>query len=397
MLKFHVNILVSGAFLLSLGSMAFAQETPPKTPPAEDKPTTSTPPVGEDLSPKDRASKLAAEGRKLAQNGQFQEAVSMFRESLNIFPITDVYFNLAYSYEQLGEWKGCVKHYREYIKVYREEHSDTDPPDIIGVNRSIEKCKEIAQPPITITSNPPGAQVALSEAHNLVGSTPLTRKLDPGTYKVFLTKPDFVTVEAQIQVLPKQTGKYHFDLAKIVKSGTVSISVNVRDATIYIDGKNVGITPFSDTPPLEVGPHQVVIKKDRYTSVNKTFVIQESTQTDLNFELFLIDPQPSWRSYLGWTGVSIGVVSIAGGVVAYLLAEEEFNDSDKFKQFEMFQYLGYGVGGGLLGIGTGLLIWEAVRDAVDESDLVTSGPSPPFHIGFVPTQDGGHVYGIWRF
>ena len=391
-MKFRGIILVTSIVAALVGASAVAQEKPPETTPAK-----ATPPAGEDLSPKERASQLATEGRKLAQNGQFQEAAAKFKESLNIFPITDVYFNLAYSYEQLGEWKGCVANYRLYIKVYRETHNATDPPDIIGVDRSIEKCKEIAQPPITITSNPEGAQVALSEAHNLVGSTPLTRKLDPGTYKVFLTKPDYVTVEAQIQVLPKQSGKYHFDLAKVIKSGTVSLSVNVRDATIYIDGKNVGITPYAESPKLEVGPHQIVIKKDRYTSVNRTFQIEESSNTNLEFQLFLIDPQPSWRSYLGWTGISIGVVSIAGGVVAYLLAEEEFSDSNAFKKLEMYQFLGYGLGGSLLGVGTGLLIWEAVRDAVDTDDLVGSKKEMPFHIGFFPTSDGGHVYGMWRF
>ena len=362
---------------------SFAQETPPT--------------VGEDLSPKERAEKLAIDGKKLVENGQYLEASAKFRESLKLHPIIDVYFNLAYSHEQLGEWKGCVTNYKLYIAAYRKDHSGTEPPDIIGVKRSIEKCKEIAQPPITITSTPDGAQVALSDKHNIIGQTPITRKLNPGTYKVFLSKAGYVSKEAQIEVLPKQPGKYHFDLAKVIKTGTIKITVNVRDATIYIDGKNVGITPYRQIPKLNIGTHQIVVKKDRYTNINQTFVVEESLETDLNFKLFLIDPTPSWRSYLGWTGVTIGVVSIVGGIVAYRLAEEEFSDTELFKELVLYQNLGYSVGGSMLGIGISLLIWEAVRDAVDSDDLVEESAELPIHMGFVPAAGGGHFYGTVRF
>lgn len=377
------SIVVFGLVMTLLVPCSFAQETPP--------------PAGEDLSPKERAEKLAIDGKKLVENGQYLEAAAKFRESLKLQPITAVYYNLAYAHDQLGEWKGCVTNYKLYIEAYKKEHSGTDPPDIVSVKRSIEKCKVIAQPPISITSTPEGAQVALSEKHNIIGTTPLTRKLDPGKYNVFLTKTGYVSKEAQIQVFSKQEGKYHFDLAKVIKTGTISLSVNVRDATIYIDGKNVGITPYRQTPKLEIGTHQIVIKKNRYTSINQTFTVEESLEKNLEFKLFLIDPTPSWRSYLGWTGVTLGVVSIAGGIIAYRLAEEEFRDTELFKELQLYQNLGYGVGGSMLGIGISLLVWEAVRDAVDSVDLVEERAGLPFHIGFVPTTGGGHLYGTVRF
>ncbi len=383
LLKNRDFIVVFGLVMTLLVPCSFAQET--------------TPPAGEDLSPQERAEKLALDGKKLLENGQYLEAAAKFRESLKLHPITAVYYNLAYSHDHLGEWQKCVTNYKLYIEAYKKEHNGTDPPDIISVNRSIEKCKVIAQPPISITSTPEGAQVARTEKHNIIGTTPLTLKLDPGKYIVFLSKAGYVPKKAQIHVLPKQPQKFHFDLAKVIKTGTITITVNVRDATIYIDGKNVGITPYQQTLKREIGTHQIVVKKERYTSINQTFVVKESLKKDLNFKLFLIDPTPSWRSYLGWTGVTIGVVSIAGGIIAYRLAEEEFSDTELFKDLQLYQNLGYSIGGSMLSIGISLLIWEAVRDAVDSDDLVRESAGLPFHIGFVPAAGGGHFYGTVRF
>ena len=50
---------------------------------------------------------------------------------------------------------------------------------------------------------------------------------------------------------------------------------------------------------------------------------------------------------------------------------------------ELLQNLGYGVGGGLIGLGISLLIWEAVTDAVDENDLISFGAGGP--TGVMPT------------
>ncbi len=162
----------------------------------------------------------------------------------------------------------------------------------------------------------------------------------------------------------------------------------VRDANIYVDGKNYGISPFKDTPVLEIGTHQIVVKKDRYSSVNQTFEITTNQLTSLEYKLFLTDPPPSWRSYLGWVCASVGVISIAGGIVAFKFAEVEFTDTEDFKNFEFYQNLGYGLGGGLLGIATTLLIWEAVTDAVDRRDLIGEGKSlPGVRFSILPLPD----------
>ena len=346
--------------------------------------------------PKTKATELAKQGAELARNGQYAEAASKFQESINVFPMVDVYYNLAYSYEQLGQWEGCVQNYTKYIEVYKAEHSSADPPEIISVRRSIDKCTETVQPPITITTEPPGAQVALGAKDKILGATPLTQKLPPGTYQIFITKQDFTTVEAQIVVRKNEAGKFHFDLAKLTNTGKVRIVVNVKEATIYIDGKNYGISPYLETPELDAGAHQIVIKKERYGSINQPFEIQKDKTTELRYEIFIIDPPPSWRSYLGWAGVSIGVVCIAGGIVAYKFADDVFNDSPEYDQRVLLQNIGYGVGGGLLGIGTALLIWEAFSDSVDKADLIDVG-ALPLDLGVTPTRDGVFFNGTVRF
>ncbi len=370
------------ALLLS-ASPALAQDQPP--PEKKDDP-----PGGMTLTPKDRATGLARAAAKLAQNGNYAEAASKFQQSILVFPMTDVYYNLAYCYEQVGNWKGCVDNYETYLERYRKEHDGADPAEVGSIKRSIEKCRETAQPPITIESRPSGARVALGSPDKMIGTTPLKQKLDPGSYKVFISKDGYKPVETQIMVQPKQEGRFLFELQRVVNTGTVKVIVNVREATIYIDGKNYGLSPYKETPELPVGSHQLVIRKDRYDSVNASFVVKQGETTELFYEMVLTDPEPSWRSYLGWTSVSLGLLGVAGGVVASRFAEEEFNDTDDFEKLETIQTVGYWAGGSLVGIGTVLLIWEAVSDDVDEGDLIPG-------VGVFPTDGGVFVNGAVRF
>ncbi len=381
--------------MVFLASIAQAQVPPAEPPPGE------KPPEGLTLSPKDRATALAKEGADYARNGQYAEAASKFQQSVLVYPMTDVYYNLAYVHEQLGEWKGCVDNYTSYLERYKAEHDGADPPEVAAVKRSIEKCRETAQPPVSITSTPEGARVALDDRDRVVGTTPFEMKLDPGTYTVFLLKEGFQPVETRVVVQPKQPGKFHFELRPVVNTGKVRITVNVKDANIFIDGKNVGISPYLETPELEVGRHQIVVKRDDYTSVNQTFEIQKGETREVDVALFLANPQPSWRSYLGWTGIAIGAIAVAGGVVSFYFADQEFSDTDDFKLLSTLQTVGYSVGGSLLGIGIGLVVWEGVMDRVNDEDLIqaewSDGPRLVPLANIQPLDGGMFISGGLRF
>ncbi len=359
-----------------------------------DSASEKTPPEGMMLSKKDRAIALAQKAAEYASNGQYAEAASKFQQSLLVFAVTDNYYNLAYVYEQMGQWKGCVDNYTIYLARYRREHDGADPPEVASINRSIEKCKETAQPPISITTTPEGAQVAIDSPDKILGSTPINQKIQPGTYTIFIRKDGYNPVETKIVVRPKQEGAFHFDLRQEEKKGQVRVVVNVKEATIYIDGKNYGLSPYLETPNLEVGRHQIVVKKDLYTSINATFDIVKGQTTELQYDMYLSEPPPSWRSYLGWTFVSLGALAVSGGAIAYYFADQEYNDTDSFEQLQLLQNLGYGLGGGMMGVGISLLIWESVSESVDENDLIETSkartlPVTPSGIAVLPLSNGG--------
>jgi tetratricopeptide (TPR) repeat protein len=346
------------------------------------------------LSKKDRAISLAKKAAQYASAGQYAEAASKFQQSLLVHPITDNYYNLAFVYEQMGQWKGCVDNYTIYLARYKREHDGADPPEVAGIKRSIEKCRETAQPPITITTSPAGAQVSIDTPDKVLGMTPVEKKLDPGTYKIFISKAGFSTVETKIVVQPKQEGKFHFDLRQEVKKGQVRVIVNVKEATIYIDGKNYGLSPYLETPELEIGRHQIVVKKDLYTSVNASFEVSKGELTELRYDLYLEEPPPSWRSYLGWTFVSLGALAVSGGAIAYYFADQKYNDTQDFRDLQLYQNLGYGLGGSMMGLGISLLIWESFAESVDSKDLIeTSGgsdmPVSLRGLSVMPLSNGG--------
>ena len=110
--------------------------------------------------------------------------------------------------------------------------------------------------------------------------------------------------------------------------------------------------------------------------------------------LFLVDPPATWKEPLGWTSFSLGLVLLAGGVTGHFFAKDEFQGSKTFEEYELYQNLGYGIGGGLIGLGLLFIIWEAADAAhIKPEDAVADGPVEPTIRPLVHATQGGGVVG----
>jgi tetratricopeptide (TPR) repeat protein len=337
-------------------------------------------PLTEDQK-KEKAASYYGDAQKAFDEEKYEDALTLFRMADKLLPAPVVDYNIAKCYERLSRYEEALKYYQSYLKRYKEVNYQ-DPPDVKDVSKTIEFLNKMIHkesPEITITSDPAGAEVYFTEGqeHKLKGSTPFVSRLDKGEYPIKLVFKGFHDLTTTLSVSGEEKREFTFRLDKVLNIGALEVKPNVKNARIYLDGKVVGLSPLPAIKNLESGEHQVFVEKERYTDFRAMVKVETNQSAKVDISLKLVNPPSTWRSYLGWSSIVLGVLSAGAGIAFWQLGEREYNFNryknetySTFKQYKFYQNLGYGLGGGLAGVGLSLLIWEWVRPVVDENDLI---------------------------
>ncbi len=322
---------------------------------------------------KAKAAQYYQDAQAAFDDERYDESVTLFRMADRMMPAAVIDFNIAKAFERQSRYEDAIKSYESYLKRYQDANG-VMPPDGLDVQKTVAFLKQLTKkelPEVLIESDPPGANVYLNDPDRtkILGQTPYTARLTKGAYAVILVASGYEDLAKTVDVSAEAPAKFVFKLEKIVNVGTLDVGVNVKGARIYIDGKVVGLSPLPPTK-VEPGERQVVVEKEQYITYRAMAKVDTNQTTSVAVTLYLEHTPSSWRSYVGWPLVSVGLLGIGAGIAFWQLADREFNTTDTFKQYQLFQNLGYGLGGGLVGAGFGLLIWEWSRSAVDEADKV---------------------------
>jgi len=388
-----VRFLLCGAWLFAGAAPVAAQpageDSPPPAPPAAEGAPAAEPPAAgptpaapgpaaparvvisptakAQLSEADqaRADALEAEGNQLYAKGQYKEAISRFQQALDISGNPKLLYSIAISYQQLQAWQECVTHMDRYL----EQAPPGPKRDRAGNTRTSCDARIERDQLLTIESDPVGARVFLDDREKgVVGTTPFRNYLRPGPHAVWVELDGYEPIRQDIEVQRKEPFRMNIAMRRIRNLGFLYVDSTIIGATVFIDGKNIGLTPFKEPLAYAAGRHQVVVDRDGYTRFDKHVSVEKGATTVVDAYVVRTDYQGSWRSPVGWTANVIGLLTITGGVVAWQLAEREFNDTDKFKTLALYEKLGYGIGGGLMALGTTLIIWDRSRDVVLDKD-----------------------------
>jgi hypothetical protein len=108
-------------------------------------------------------------------------------------------------------------------------------------------------------------------------------------------------------------------------AGALALTASEPDASLFLDGKEVGPLPPEGIGALPAGRHSVRLAKPDFADWASDVYVQPGAPTALTAELI---PLPSrwWQSPWLWTGV--GVVLAGGGLAAYLLWPEKNGGED---------------------------------------------------------------------
>ena len=320
---------------------------------------------------------LYDEGQRLYEQELYSAAIEKFKAANTVIEHEYCYYNIARSYEKLGAAAECVAGYQKYVD-FTHQKTGADPKDIVDVRASIQKCKLQMRPEVTIGSDPGGAKVYIDSRDKLVGQTPYVTTLDPGSYTLFLDLGGYQPFEQQFEVRAGEPIKLYFKLEKLQRVGTVTVKSNIRGAAIFVDGRNIGLTPYAERIVLDEGQHQITVQKDEYLSFSRGLNVEVARDDVVTSELYLRDPPMTWKGYVGYVSLVLGAGGIGFGYFAKTKADVEFTDTDEFDKWEALQNVGYGAGGGLMGVGVLLLVLEALdTDIVKPEDELGEAAASP--------------------
>lgn len=337
-------------------------------------------------------------GYEFYSKEKYPEAIVHFTNAHRACPAPVNLYNVAKSYQKLGgrkNYRNAIKFYKGYLQSYQDKHKKI-PPDFKDINATIKQLQfSIVQlyPLVIIRSTPKGATVYIDNKDTVRGTTPYQTNLRPGNHTLYLEKPGYERYKTEFEVLERKNLTLEFSLVQSQNVGFIAFNVNVKGARIYLDGKTIGITPFRDKYQVNAGKHQVIIEKDKYNTLNDSVDVEKGQNVARSYTMVLTSTPRSWRGYLGWSFVGIGIVGIGTGVLFKFLGDKEFSDTSKFKLYKKLTITGYAVGGTLIGAGIGFVIWEYMRKAVNEKDLVYV---PRLNIG--PDRSGRVSFSAdWNF
>lgn len=190
-------LLLTG--LLTQATPSLADKSPP-APTSSDSSTQNLAPKldleGPEAEAKERARGLFQQGVAAYRDGKFYEAVAIFLQTQRIYPDTQLCFNIARAYENLGNGSAALRYYRDYL---RQADRPSDGEEVRARVRRLEQ--QLAQrgvQQLTVLSQPESATVLLDGKP--VGIAPWTGETYPGKHRLALTLDGHGAQEQVVEV-----------------------------------------------------------------------------------------------------------------------------------------------------------------------------------------------------
>jgi tetratricopeptide (TPR) repeat protein len=225
---------------LTRAQTSHAQAAPARAPSRTDKaapavttpvkePSAGLPPKveleGPEAEAKERARVLFQQGVAAYREGRFYDAVGIFLQTQRVYPDTQLCFNIARAFENLGNASAALRYYRDYLR-----EADR-PSDGVEVRETVQRLEQqLAQrgvQQLTVLSKPEGSTVLLDGKP--VGIAPWTGETYPGKHRLALVLDGHVSQERVVEIDAHQAQDFAFALTPQVAPAPRPAPVVLRE------------------------------------------------------------------------------------------------------------------------------------------------------------------------
>jgi len=298
----------------------------------------------------DRAAAIASKGRDYYQAGRYADAIAEMQRAYGIVQKSALIYNIAKSYEKMGEYDKAIAHYRSYLQA---DPQAPDKQDVVQIIGALEARMRQSLNELSVRSVPAAADVYLDDNKAMVGQTPIDVRLPAGKHKLVLVKNGFETIERDFEMPDDRSFGISYPLVKVKNYGGLRVDCNVSAAQIFVDGKILGLTPFTQVKLLQQGEHQVTVMRDGYFIYSSKTTIEKGKLTRVTAHLPEKGELTGWMTTVGaWLGGASLVLGGATAGISYWLGGYFVRGTPWSEGFWTAEWIGLvaGLTGGCLGI-----------------------------------------------
>ena len=193
--------------------------------------------------------------------------------------------------------------------------SDSSVNDSLSATEAVPRCT------LEVTTTPAEVTVMLDDT--VRGLSPLQiNSLDTGKYTLILKKAGYY--QKKVVITLSVPGKTVLPI-KLLAPGRLEIITEPAGATIMVNGKDKGVTPYIDSL-LKPASYRIELLKEHYTAIHDTVMVAESETTTVTDTLLFTD---EYRDSLQRVNeavkrkkkrLTIGILSGAFGLFLLILA-----------------------------------------------------------------------------
>lgn len=221
----------------------------------------------------------------LYDRGDYNAALAEYLEVHKRKPLAVVYYNLGRTEEKLGhlvealDWlEKCLAN-PGGLDANRREYTQKLVDDLrarIGL--------------VQVTTNIEGAIVELD--HREVGKAPQEIRVASGVHIISVTMAGYAVVRKEIKIAGGIKEHVHLDLIPAtIASSRLTISSELMDADVFIDGQSVGQTPILGSIKVDAAEHKIVVTRAGYQSFERTLKCSDGDTLPV---VVTLDEDPSW-------------------------------------------------------------------------------------------------------
>ena len=220
---------------------------------------------------KKEAARLFSAGQQAFEKGEYLTAIRAFQQSYKVQAHPDIFFAMAQSYRKqfvldrdVAKARKAVDNYRRFVK--ERPRSQWRPAAnahlvemmAILVQQPPGQPAQPAQPPptqIMVTSKTVGARIYLGD-ETAGQPAPAIHVVQPGIHNIRVEAPGFSSAGRQVQAMERRLVISEVNLVQL--PGSIRVVASQSGATVFVDGRARGFTPF-EKGGFRPGKHEVAV------------------------------------------------------------------------------------------------------------------------------------------
>jgi len=236
---------------------------------------------------KERARRHFDRGLTLYDDGDASGALKEFRAAFTLIQHPMVLYNIARVYADLGDPVQCVR----TVEQARTLASGVDAQ----VKAELDALYRQQQPLIAQIIVKTNVSQAMVQVDGLDVGQGLAVKveLSPGDHVVSTVATGYLPKRIRLQANPQTVREVPLSMEPIERAlAHLSITANVPEVAITVDGDPVGVTPFPASIAFAPGRHEVVAERAGYVTVKREVFLDPGASGTLQLEMLVDSAAP---------------------------------------------------------------------------------------------------------